>query len=244
MTKILEVIDLYNSFGTQVVHSGLSFTVEKPEYIALIGGSGTGKSVLLKQIIGLSKPDSGEIKIDGNTPEYTFSEIGIRENPVGVMFQQGALFSSLSVIENVEAPLKEHSTLKAKEYRKIAKLKLGLAGFPLSSANKMPSELSGGMLKRAALARALALEPKLLLCDEPASGLDPINARAFDELMLTLTKNLKITALTVTHDLTSVLNYADRVIAFAEGKILANGTAKELEKISHPWLTQYLNSGK
>ncbi len=244
MSPILEVKNLHNQFGSQVVHNGLSFTINEPAYIALIGGSGTGKSVLLKQIIGLTKPISGEILIFGKTPEYTFGEKGIRENPVGILFQQGALFSSLSVLENVEAPLREHTKLDFVERRKIARLKLGLAGFPLSSEGKMPSELSGGMLKRAALARALALEPKLLLCDEPASGLDPINARAFDRLMLTLTQSLKITALTVTHDLASVLNYADRVIAFAEGKILADGTASELKKVAHPWLSEYLSSGE
>ncbi|MCB0335868.1 MAG: ATP-binding cassette domain-containing protein [Bdellovibrionales bacterium] len=240
---ILEVRNIHNRFGEQVVHSGLSFTIEKPEYIALIGGSGTGKSVLLKQIIGLTSPNEGEIKIFGKSPQEVFSSEGIRKTPVGMLFQQGALFSSLNVIENVEAPLREHTDLDLATIRKVAKLKLDLAAYPLSAATKMPSELSGGMLKRAALARALVLEPKLLLCDEPVSGLDPINARAFDHLMLTLTKYLKITALTVTHDLSSVMNYAMRVIAFAEGKILADGTAEELSKVEHPWLTTYLSSG-
>jgi phospholipid/cholesterol/gamma-HCH transport system ATP-binding protein len=244
MTAILEVKNLHNQFGSQIVHQGLSFKITEPAYIALIGGSGTGKSVLLKQIIGLMTPSAGEILIFGKTPQETFSEAGIKENPVGILFQQGALFSSLSVLENVEAPLREHSKLKAPERKRVAQLKLNLAGFPLASQHKMPSELSGGMLKRAALARALALEPKLLLCDEPASGLDPINARAFDHLMLTLTEALKITALTVTHDLASVLNYANRVIAFAEGKILADGTAEELLRIDHPWLSEYLKSGE
>jgi phospholipid/cholesterol/gamma-HCH transport system ATP-binding protein len=242
MSPVLSVKDLHTAFGKTVIHSGLNFTLNEPGYIALIGGSGTGKSVLLKEIIGLIKPVKGEIRVLGQTPEYTFGE-GLRENPVGVLFQQGALFSSLSVVENVEAPLREHTNLSAKERRQVARLKLGLAAFPLVSANKKPSELSGGMLKRAALARALALEPKLLLCDEPTSGLDPINARAFDSLMLTLSEALGITALVVTHDLGSVLNYANRIIALADGKILADGTISEVSKVENPWLNEYLNSG-
>lgn len=242
MAAVLEIQDLHTAFGATVIHSGLNFTLNDPGYVALIGGSGTGKSVLLKEIIGLIVPVKGTIKVLGHSPEFIFGP-GLKENPVGVLFQQGALFSSLSVIENVEAPLREHTALNPKERRAVAKLKLGLAAFPLASANKKPSELSGGMLKRAALARALALEPKLLLCDEPTSGLDPINARAFDSLMVTLSETLGITALVVTHDLGSVLHYANRVIALANGKILADGSIDEVSKVDNAWLQEYLKSG-
>ena len=241
---ILKVDNVYTNFGSQVVHSGVSFSISDPGYIALIGGSGSGKTVLLKEIIGLIKPASNKISIFNMSPQEAFAAEGIRKNPVGVLFQQGALFSSLTVAENVESPLREHTHLNQRERKKIARLKMSLAGFPLSSSNKMASELSGGMLKRAALARALALEPKLLLCDEPTSGLDPINARSFDELMVTLAQALKITALVVTHDLASVLSYAGRVIALADGKVLADGAAPELKKVDHPWLKEYLGAGE
>ena len=242
MAAVLTVSDLHTNFGSQTIHAGVSFSLDQPGYVALIGGSGTGKSVLLKEIIGLIRPTSGQIEIFGQSPELTFGP-KLTENAVGVLFQQGALFSSLTVLQNVEVPLREHTNLGAKDRRSVARLKLGLAGLPLESENKLPSELSGGMLKRAALARALALEPKLLLCDEPTSGLDPINARAFDQLMRSLSEDLGITALVVTHDLASILHYATRVIALAEGKILADGSIAEVAKVEHPWLQEYLRSG-
>ena len=239
--SVIDVRDVSITLGGHGIHRGLSLSVARGEVIALIGGSGSGKSVLLREIIGLLKPQAGRIELFGqpvwdSTPE----QMSALRRRFGVLFQDGALFSSLSVEDNVATPLFEHTGLPHATCRQLARLKLALVGLPPDTASKRPSELSGGMRKRVALARALALDPELLFLDEPTSGLDPISARAFDKLIRLLADSLGLTVFLVTHDLDTLFSIIDRVIVLSDGRVLGSGTVEELKRIDDPWLSDYL----
>jgi phospholipid/cholesterol/gamma-HCH transport system ATP-binding protein len=240
---VIKVDNLVTRLGGALIHDGVSLSVQRGEVAALIGGSGSGKSVLLKEMIGLLKPQSGDIHLFGEDV-WRVNEaqlMGLRRR-FGVLFQDGALFSSLTVEQNVALPLHEHTKLSPRECLELAHLKIVLAGLPVSAGLKMPSELSGGMRKRAALARALALDPELLFLDEPTSGLDPISGRAFDRLIRLLSDSLGLTVFLVTHDLDTLLSMVDSIIVLAHGKVLGQGTVDEMRKIDDPWLQDYFSS--
>jgi phospholipid/cholesterol/gamma-HCH transport system ATP-binding protein len=240
---VIEVSNVVTRLSGALIHNGVSLSVARGEVAALIGGSGTGKSVLLKEIIGLIRPQSGGIKLFGEDVwSASEAQLMAMRRRFGVLFQDGALFSSLTVEQNVAAPLREHTTLAPRECLELARLKIALAGLPPSACEKMPSELSGGMRKRAALARALALDPELLFLDEPTSGLDPISARAFDRLIRLLSDSLGLTVFLVTHDLDTLLAMVDRIIVMAHGKVLGQGTVEDLKKIDDPWLRDYFSA--
>jgi len=236
----IEVKGLISRFDDHVVHEGLDLTVKRGEVLGVVGGSGAGKSVLLRTLIGLKAPDGGQVKIFGQDVSKA-SERGMEaiEQRWGVLFQAGALFTNLSVWENVAAPMYEHAALSAHLLGELVEMKLALAGLPPGTADLKPSELSGGMIKRAGLARALALDPELLFLDEPTSGLDPISAGAFDELIADLSKSLDLTVFMITHDLDSVYRICDRVAVIADKKVVAVAPARELEKSNHPWIREY-----
>ena len=240
---IISVRGLRNQFGAQVVHDGLDLDVRRGEILGVVGGSGTGKSVLMRSILGLRQPEAGEISVLG-TDALSESESDRRkiERHTGVLFQDGALFSSLSVGENVQVPLKEHHPELPDSWRyDLALLKVKLAGLPADAMDKLPSQLSGGMRKRAGLARALALDPPLLFLDEPTAGLDPIGAAAFDELILTLQQALGLTVFLITHDLDTLYAICDRVAVLADHKLAAIGPLGEIEKLEHPWIHEYFH---
>ena len=234
---------LVNRFGDQAVHEDLSLTVNRGEILGVVGGSGTGKSVLMRSIIGLQIPDEGEIEVFGKDilnaePD---EEIGVR-NRWGVLFQGGALFSTLTVGENVEVPLKQfYPDLDPELMHEIARYKVMLSGLPEDAVSKYPAELSGGMKKRAGLARALALDPELLFLDEPTAGLDPIGAAAFDRLTRELKETLGLTVFLITHDLDTLYEICDRVAVLADKKVIAVGTIPELLETDHPWIEEYFN---
>ncbi|MBC2663899.1 ABC transporter ATP-binding protein [Novosphingobium flavum] len=237
------VENLRNSFGDHVIHEGLSLTVNRGEILGVVGGSGTGKSVLMRSIIGLQVPDDGSITVLGRsiTDAEGDEDIDIRAR-WGVLFQGGALFSTLTVGENVEVPLKEFYPEIAEQLRhEIAQFKVMLSGLPRDAVNKYPAELSGGMKKRAGLARALALDPELLFLDEPTAGLDPIGAAAFDKLTRALQETLGLTVFLITHDLDTLYEICDRVAVLADKKVIAVGTIPELLALDHPWIQEYFN---
>jgi phospholipid/cholesterol/gamma-HCH transport system ATP-binding protein len=232
-----------NHFGDQVIHDGVDLDVRKGEILGVVGGSGTGKSVLMRTIIGLQRPSAGEIEIFGEpmTDEENEAQLDLRRR-WGVMFQGGALFSTLTVAENVQVPLREfYPNLGQKLLDEIAAYKVVMAGLPANAAAKYPSELSGGMRKRAGLARALALDPRLLFLDEPTAGLDPIAAAGFDELTKDLSKSLGLTVFLITHDLDTLHATCDRVAVLADHKVVAVGTIPELLATDHPWIQAYFN---
>lgn len=234
---------LRNSFGDFVVHEDLSLKVRRGEIIGVVGGSGTGKSVLMRAIIGLQYPDAGDIRVFGKsiTEAEPDKEIGVRSR-WGVLFQGGALFSTLTVQENVEVPLKQfYPELSAELREEIARFKVQLAGLPEEAAFKYPSELSGGMKKRAGLARALSMDPELLFLDEPTAGLDPIGAAAFDSLTRELKETLGLTVFLITHDLDTLYEICDRVAVLADRHVIAVGTIPELLATDHPWIQEYFN---
>jgi phospholipid/cholesterol/gamma-HCH transport system ATP-binding protein len=238
---IISVRGLKNSFGDQVVHEDLDLDVYRGEIIGVVGGSGTGKSVLMRSIIGLQTPDEGEITVFGETTidrEET-EAIDIRKR-WGILFQGGALFSTLTVAENVEVPIKEfYPDLDPVLLDEIASYKVVMTGLPADAGPKYPAELSGGMKKRAGLARALALDPELLFLDEPTAGLDPIGAAAFDELTRSLQRTMGLTVFLITHDLDSLYAICDRVAVLADKKVIAVGTIDELIALDHPWIEEY-----
>ena len=236
----VEVRGLVSRFGEHVVHDGLDLTVPRGEVLGLVGGSGAGKSVLLRTLIGLKPPEGGEVRIFGQDV-YHSSEKRMQsiEQRWGVLFQTGALFTNLTVRENVTAPMHEHARLSPRTMHELAELKLALVGLPPGTGDLKPSELSGGMIKRAGLARALALDPELLFLDEPTSGLDPISAGAFDDLISSLSKTLGLTVFMITHDLDSVYTICDRVAVIADKKVVATGTLHDMEQSEHPWIREY-----
>lgn len=235
---VIRIRGLRTAFGSTVIHENLDLDVNRGEIIGLVGGSGTGKSVLLETILGLRKPDAGSIEVLGHDI-HDGTENRAIVSRIGVMFQNGALFSSLTVRENVEAPLIEHTKFSAGFIRGLAELKIRLAGLGDDAGAKKPSELSGGMRKRAGVARAIALDPELLFLDEPTAGLDPTGATEFDELVRGLRDALGLTVFMVTHDLDSLYANCDRVAVLADRKVAAVGTLEELEKSNHPWIKSY-----
>ncbi|WP_133364772.1 ABC transporter ATP-binding protein [Qipengyuania sediminis] len=239
----IEVRGLGNSFGEQVIHEGLDLQVRRGEILGVVGGSGTGKSVLMRSIIGLQIPSAGQIDVFGRsiTTGDPDDVIGVR-NRWGVLFQGGALFSTLTVGENVEVPLKKfYPELSPALMHDIARYKVQLSGLPDEAANKYPAELSGGMKKRAGLARALALDPELLFLDEPTAGLDPIGAAAFDQLTRNLKQTLGLTVFLITHDLDTLHEICDRVAVLADRRVIAVDTVPNLMKLDHPWIQEYFN---
>lgn len=237
------ITGLRNGFGDNIVHDGLDLTVRRGEILGVVGGSGTGKSVLMRSIIGLQMPLAGRIEVLGDsiTDARDDSDIDIRSR-WGVLFQGGALFSTLTVAENIEVPLKEfYKEIGPELLDEIARFKVALSGLREDVSALYPSELSGGMRKRAALARALALDPELLFLDEPTAGLDPISAAAFDKLIGELQATLGLTVFLITHDLDTLYAICDRVAVLADKKVIAVGTIPELLKSDHPWIQEYFN---
>ena len=239
----IRVRGLDNRFGSQVVHEGLDIDVRRGEICGVVGGSGTGKSVLMRAILGLRKPQAGQIEVLGvDALAYDKTARLEIERNSGVLYQNGALFSSLTVLENVQVPLKEHyPELPPDLVHDLATLKIRLAGLGEDAGPKLPSQLSGGMRKRAALARALALDPALLFLDEPTAGLDPIGAAAFDELIRGLQKSLGLTVFLITHDLDTLYAICDRVAVLADRKVLVNAPLSEVERFEHPWVQEYFH---
>lgn len=238
----IRVRGLRNAFGSQVIHDNLDLDVRRGEILGVVGGSGTGKSVLMRSIIGLQVPDRGEISVFGASTLDLPDEATTRDvrRRWGVLFQGGALFSTLTVAENVQVPIREfYPDLGQQLLDDIAAYKVVLAGLPADAGPKYPSQLSGGMVKRAALARALALDPALLFLDEPTAGLDPISAAAFDELIRDLTDTLGLTVLLITHDLDTLHSVCDRVAVLADKRVIAIGTIDELVATDHPWIQDY-----
>jgi len=239
---VIEVDAIVTRFGAQAVHDGVSLRVGRGTLVALIGASGTGKSVLLREIIGLQRPSAGRVRLLG-TDMWAAAphELDAVRKRFGMMFQDGALFSSLTVAQNVAVPLREHTRLARATVDALVALRLEQAGLPPDAGAKMPSELSGGMRKRAAIARAIALEPEVLFLDEPTSGLDPITARGFDRLVRSLVDDLGLTVFLVTHDLDTLLGVVDRLIVLARGHVLADGPVREVMAVDDDWIRDYFS---
>jgi phospholipid/cholesterol/gamma-HCH transport system ATP-binding protein len=235
---ILSARGIVNRFGKQRVHDKIDLDVQAGEVLGIAGGSGSGKTVLLKTLIGLHRPESGKVVIDGKPIDMLAAHD--KADLIGVLFQQGALFSSLSVSQNVMLPMREYTDLPTHEQEAIAAVKIELTGLPADSAAKFPAQLSGGMVKRAALARALALDPRVLFLDEPTSDLDPLTAGGIDELIMQLNQGLGITVVIVTHDLTTLLTVCDRVAVLVDGKI-TEGTVEQLARSHEPWIKDFLH---
>lgn len=239
---IIQVRGLRNSFGRHVVHEDLDLDVLETEILGVVGGSGTGKSVLLRSIVGLQRPTKGQIQVfDQDMLSLSPDQRSRIERRFGVLFQGGALFSSLTIIENIALPLIEHNKLARSDAERLACMKLALVGLPVNAGPKYPSELSGGMVKRAALARALALDPDILFLDEPTAGLDPVSAAAFDELILTLRDALRFTVFLVTHDLDTLYAICDRIAVLAEKRMLVTDTLENVRQNSNEWVQEYFN---
>lgn len=240
---VIEIRGITTRFGTQTVHKDLDLTIHAGELVAVIGGSGTGKSVLLREIIGLQRPTAGAVGLLGTDVwNASQSELAAVRRRFGMMFQDGALFSSLTVAGNVAVPLHESGLVPEHMIGPLVALRLAQAGLLPATGAKMPSELSGGMRKRAAIARALALEPEVLFLDEPTSGLDPITARAFDRLLESLCEDLGITVVLVTHDLDTLMTIARRIVVLGDGRIVADGDLEEILASDDPWIHEYFSS--
>lgn len=238
----IDIRGLKNAFGDKVIHENLDLTVERGEVIGIVGGSGTGKSVLLRTIVGLNERADGEIRVFGEDPAALSGDArAALERRWGVLFQDGALFSSLTVAQNVMAPMREHLSLPKGLMQEIAGLKIAMAGLPPDAGAKFPSQLSGGMRKRAALARALSLDPELIFLDEPTAGLDPIGAAEFDQLILDLKRSLGLTVFMVTHDLDSLHAACDRIAVLASKKVITVGPLAEVARTDHPWIEEYFS---
>lgn len=236
---VIEVRGLRSTFGAQVVHDGLDLDVYRGEVLGIIGGSGAGKSVLLRTITGLRRPQAGSVRMFGeDTTHLRDAERRPFERRFGLLFQDGALFSSLTVLENIKVPLIEYYRLPPDALDDLALLKLRLAGLPLNAAHKYPSALSGGMRKRAGLARALALDPEILFLDEPTSGLDPLSAATFDELIRTLHASLGFTVFLVTHDMDSLYAVCERVAVLSQGKVVVADTIDKVERFDEDWIRE------
>ncbi|HEX6376419.1 MAG TPA: ABC transporter ATP-binding protein [Allosphingosinicella sp.] len=238
---VIEVHGLTNRFGEQVVHEGLDLDVRRGEILGVVGGSGTGKSVLMRSIIGLQPPDEGEVRVFGEPMlDRDDSELQPIRKRWGILFQGAALFSTLTVAENVQVPLREfYPRLPERLLDEIAAYKIVMVGLSPDAGPKFPAELSGGMKKRAGIARALALDPELLFLDEPTAGLDPIGAAAFDQLVLNLRERLGLTVFLITHDLDTLYSICDRVAVIADRKVIAVGTITELLALDHQWIQEY-----
>ena len=241
----ISIRDLTVGFGNTAILNGLSLNVHRGEILGVAGGSGAGKSVLMRTIIGLLPKRSGAIEVFG-TDRDKAGEMGFRsiQRRWGILFQQGALFSSLTARQNVQFPMREYLKLPERLMDEVATAKLEMTGLKAADGDKFPAELSGGMTKRVALARALALDPELVFLDEPTSGLDPISAAEFDDLILTLKRTLGLTVFMVTHDLDSLHRACDRVAAIAGGKVAAEGTAETLRHSNHPWVKSYFQGAR
>ena len=237
---VIAVRGLRTQFGPTVIHENLDLDIRRGEIVALVGGSGSGKTTLLRAIIMLLQPVAGSIELFGQEIVGINDRVAFRlRRRFGMLFQQGALFSSLTVRENVAVPLREHTRLPAAQITDIADLKIALAGLPADAGAKLPRELSGGMLKRAALARALALDPALLFLDEPTAGLDPVSAGAFDELVVQLKESLGLTVVMVTHDLDTLWSATDRVAFLGEKRVVGYAPMRELTQAEHPLIRAY-----
>jgi len=239
---IIKVRGLVTRFGTHTVHDGLDLDVRRGEIIGVVGGSGTGKSVLLRAIVGLLEPQAGQIEVFGESVRATSdAQFRALRRRWGVMFQDGALFSSLTVRQNVEAPMREQLSLDDAVRETLAGIKVRMVGLPENAMAKYPSELSGGMRKRAGFARAIAMDPEIVFLDEPTAGLDPIGAAAFDILIKQLQASLGLTVFLVTHDLDSLHAICDRIAVLADQKVLAVGSMEEMLQVDHPWVHEYFH---
>ena len=237
---VISVKGLASRFGERTIHENLDLTVERGEVLGVVGGSGTGKTVLLNTILGLKEPDEGSIEVLGYDRSALTKEAATDiEKRTGILFQQGALFSSLTVLENVASPLVEHTRLSRDVIRELAELKIAMVGLGPEAHHLKPAELSGGMKKRVGLARALALDPELLFLDEPTAGLDPIGAAAFDDLIRQLSGDLGLTVFMITHDLDSLYAITDKVAVLADKQVVEKATVQELERSDHPWIREY-----
>ncbi|MDT8439181.1 MAG: ATP-binding cassette domain-containing protein [Wenzhouxiangellaceae bacterium] len=240
--SVIRVRGLVNQFGNDRIHDQLDLDLERGEILGIVGGSGTGKSVLMRSILGLMQPTAGRIELFGHEMSDVEDMRAFMAQHAGVLFQDGALFSSLTVLENLELPLKSHRPeLSVQLRRDLARSKIQLAGLSDSACAKMPSELSGGMRKRVALARALALEPELLFLDEPTAGLDPIGAAEFDRLLRTLQQALGLSVFLITHDLDTLYAICDRIAVLADRKVIATAPIAEIEQLDHAWIREYFH---
>jgi phospholipid/cholesterol/gamma-HCH transport system ATP-binding protein len=238
---VIEVRGLVNRFGAQIVHDGLDMTVERGEVFGIVGGSGSGKSVLLRSILGLQRPQAGVVRLFGrDITQLSVAELVQVKAGYGVTFQQGALFSALTVLQNVQLPMLEHLSLSPQALEELAMLKVRLVGLSDEAAGKYPAQLSGGMIKRAALARALALDPVLLMLDEPTAGLDPISAAAFDELLMDLRPQLGLTVVMITHDLDTIFRTCNRVGVIIDRKMTSD-TLEGITRNPHSWIQAYFH---
>jgi phospholipid/cholesterol/gamma-HCH transport system ATP-binding protein len=241
---VISVRDIVNRFGAQTVHDGVSFDVHAGEVFGIVGGSGSGKSVLLRTMLGLRQPDSGTVVLEGrDITQLSDRELREVKRRYGVTFQHGALFTSLTVRENVILPVVEALPLAEATLQSLAELRLRMVGLPVEAGDKFPAQLSGGMVKRAALARALALDPVLLFLDEPTAGLDPIAAAAFDELVLYLRRTLGLTVVMVTHDLDTLARTCDRVAVLVDRKVIVD-TLEGIVRNEHPWIREYFHGAR
>ncbi|WP_427451229.1 ABC transporter ATP-binding protein [Litorimonas sp. WD9-15] len=236
----MEARGILTQFGPNVIHENLDFMVHTGEIVGLVGGSGSGKSVLLNTMLGLKEPEGGVVRYFGqNRDELDPETRRAINNEMGVLFQGGALFSSMTVRENIMVPMREHTDISPALMRELADMKIHMVGLPPESAILYPSDLSGGMKKRAGLARALALDPKLLFLDEPTAGLDPIGANAFDELILGLREAMDLTVLMVTHDLDSLYAICDRIAVLVDKRIAIADSLAVVSRYDHPWVQEY-----
>jgi phospholipid/cholesterol/gamma-HCH transport system ATP-binding protein len=238
---IISIRGVVNRFGAQVVHDGVDLDVYPGEVLGIVGGSGSGKSVLLRTMLGLQRPKAGTVSMEGkDITAMSDKELLDVKRRYGVTFQHGALFTALTVAENVQLPMREHLRLSETAFDKLTELRLRMVGLPVTAAEKLPSQLSGGMIKRVGLARALALDPAILFLDEPTSGLDPISAAAFDQLLVYLQKNLKLTVVMITHDLDTIMTTCDRVAVLVDKKMVVDTLAGIVQN-PHPWIHEYFH---
>jgi len=241
--NIITVKDVVTRFGKRTIHDGVSLSIKENEIYGILGESGSGKSVLMKEMIMLLKPNAGEVTVLGHhLNSISYNEAQLLRRKWGVLFQFGALFSSMTIAENIEVQLKEYTSISKKMRAKLVHSKIALVGLDAHVASLYPSELSGGMIKRAALARALAMEPKLLFLDEPTSGLDPVGARNFDSLIVELRDMLGITVVMITHDLDSIFSIVDRMAILADKHVVAEGSLENVLQSQHPFVEEFFKN--
>jgi phospholipid/cholesterol/gamma-HCH transport system ATP-binding protein len=241
MSALISVRGVVNRFGAQVVHDGIDFDVQTGEVLGIVGGSGSGKSVLLRTMLGLHMPNAGTVSIGGkDITQMKEAELLAVKRAYGVSFQHGALFSALTVGENVQLAMRENYDLSEETLQALTELRLRMVGLPVEAGAKLPSQLSGGMIKRAGLARALTLDPSMLFLDEPTSGLDPISAAAFDQLVMYLQKSLNLTVVMITHDLDTIMTTCDRVAVLVDKKMIVD-TLDGIVQNPHPWIHEYFH---